>query len=240
MGKHVVFDIVGTLVSFEAFYNRIEETIGEKLRANGIPSPLFGAFWMTSAELEFTFLSISSRHRSYKDVMKAVFYRSLGFAGIKDPRAFATDEERDKCQEGYSLLALREGAKECIEILRKNDFQVWCLTTADIARVQGYFQRGGVDMPADAFVSCDSQGVAKPALAAYKPIFEKLGKDDQKWFAAAHMWDVSAARQVGFKGAYCSAYEKEDCLEIFGGEMEVMSDTLVEMAQKLVQEASKN
>lgn len=199
MAKHVVFDIVGTLVSFEAFYNRIDETIGEKLRANGIPSPLFGAFWMTSAELEFTFLSISSRHRSYKDVMKAVFYRSLGFAGIKDPRTFATDEERDKCQEGYSLLALREGAKECIEILRNNDFKVWCLTTADIARVQGYFQRGGVDMPLDAFVSCDSQGVAKPALAAYKPIFEKLGEEDQKWFAAAHMWDVSAARQVGFK-----------------------------------------
>lgn len=51
------------------------------------------------------------------------------------------------------------------------------------------------------------------------------------------MWDVSAARLVGFKGAYCSAYEKDDCLEIFGGEMEVMGDTLVEMAQKLVKHA---
>lgn len=60
--------------------------------------------------------------------------------------------------------------------------------------MQGYFNRGGVDMPAERFVSCDTQGVAKPALAAYRPVYEKFGKDDQKWFAAAHMWDVSAAR----------------------------------------------
>lgn len=170
--------------------------------------------------------------------MKALFYRTLWMAGIKEPRQFATDSERDRCQEGYSLLTLRDGAKDCIEHLRSNGFDVLCLTTADIPRVQGYFKRGGVDMPVESFVSCDTQGVAKPALAAYKPVFEKFGKDDEKWFAAAHMWDVSAARLVGFKGAYCSAYEKEDCLELFGGEMEVMADHLLQMAQKIVQQAA--
>ena len=169
--------------------------------------------------------------------MKALFYRTLWMAGIQEPRDFATDDERDRCQEGYALLGLREGAKECIETLRAGGFEVWCLTTADIPRVQGYFNRGGVEMPADRFVSCDSQGVAKPALKAYEPVYEKFGAEDQKWFAAAHMWDVSAARLVGFKGAYCSAYEKEDCLEIFGGEMEVMAEGLKEMAEKIVEAA---
>ncbi|EME42343.1 hypothetical protein DOTSEDRAFT_73236 [Dothistroma septosporum NZE10] len=234
MPKHVVFDIVGTLVCFDAFYNRIDEVIGKSLRSHGVPAQLFGFAWMTQAELEFTFLSISSRHTSYKDVMKAMFYRTLWMSGIQEPRKFATDEEREACQEGYSLLGLREGAKECIEMLKSENFNVWCLTTADIARVQGYFKRGGVEMPAENFISCDSHGVAKPALAAYRPIFEHFGQGDEKWFAAAHMWDVSAARQVGFKGAYTSQYEKEDCLEIFGGEMEVMAPTLVDMAQKMI------
>ncbi|CAK4004384.1 Hypothetical predicted protein [Lecanosticta acicola] len=235
--KHVVFDVVGTLVCFDAFYRRIDETIGPKLRERGIPSRLFGYTWMTHSELEFTFLSMSERHAAYRNVMQAMFYRNLWMAGIEEPREVFSDAEREKCQEGYSLLELRQGARECIEILRKGGFEVWCLTTADTARVQGYFHRGGVEMPADRFVSCDTQGVAKPALAAYRPVFEQFGADDEKWFAAAHMWDVSAARQVGFRGAYCSAYEKEDCLELFGGKMEVMSRTLVEMAQKLVEAA---
>ncbi|CAK1367226.1 unnamed protein product [Cercospora beticola] len=235
--KNVVFDIVGTLVSFDAFYARIDEVIGDKLRSKGISPQLFGFSWQTSAEVDFTFLSISGRHTSYSELMKAVFYRTLWFAGIQNPREFATDDERDRCQEGYSLLGLREGAKECIEILRNGGFQVWCLTTADIPRVQGYFRRGGVEMPAENFVSCDTQGVAKPALAAYKPVFERFAEEDQKWFAAAHMWDVSSARLVGFKGAYCRAYEKEDCLEIFGGEMEVMADDLKQMAERIVEAA---
>lgn len=165
MAKQVVFDIVGTLVSFDAFHQRIEETIGKKLQSHGITAQIFGFSWMTSAELEFTFMSISSRHTAYSKVMKATFYRTLWFAGIKEPRKLFTDEERDLCQEGYALLGLREGAKECIELLRSNGWNVWCLTTADIPRVQGYFKRGGVDMPSECFVSCDSQGVAKPALA---------------------------------------------------------------------------
>jgi 2-haloacid dehalogenase len=183
--KHVVFDIVGTLVCFDAFHARVDEVIGHKLRPQGISPQLFGYTWMTHAELEFTFLSMSGRHTSYKDVMKAMFFRILWFAGVKDPRNFATEEQRDRCQEGYSLLGLREGAKECIALLRENGFEVWCLTTADIARVQGYFRRGGVEMPADCFVSCDSQGVAKPALAAYRPTFDKFEKDDKKYFAVS-------------------------------------------------------
>jgi hypothetical protein len=39
-----------------------------------------------------------------------------------------------------------------------------------------------------------------------------------------------------FKGAYCSVWEKEPCLEIFG-EMDIMADSLPEMARKVVEAA---
>nr|POE63407.1 hypothetical protein CFP56_04310 [Quercus suber] len=229
--KHVVFDIVGTLVSFDAFYSRINAVIGPRLLAQSITPALFGYTWMTHAELEFTFLSMSGRHTTYSAVLRATFYRTLGFAGIAVPRDFATDEERDHCQEGYSQLELRDGANECISLLRGAGWEVWCLTTADVTRVQGYFARGGVEMPVDRFVSCDGQGVAKPALAAYQPVFQKFADEDEKWFAAAHM--------VGFKGAYTSAYEKDDCLGIFGGEMEIMADDLVSMAKSMIEKTDK-
>ena len=233
MTKHVVFDVVGTLVSFDAFYSRIEDVLGSKLRCQGIKTSSFGYTWMTTAELEFTFLSISSRHTAYNEVMKATFYRTLWMSGIESPRTFATDTEREQCQEGYSMLTLREGAKECIEILQQADFKLWCLTTANPERVQGYFLRGGVEMPP--IVSCDEQGVAKPQLAAYRSILGRFEDGDEKWFAACHAWDVSAARVAGFTGAYCSAYENEPCWEIFGGETEVVEETLVEMAKAIIQ-----
>lgn len=193
---------------------------------------------MTTAELEFTFLSISSRHTTYNEVMKAMFYRTLWMSGVESPRSFATDEERDQCQEGYSMLSLREGAKECIEILQDAGINVWCLTTANPERVRGYFELGGMDMPP--IVSCDEKGVAKPQLAAYQSIIEKFDKIDQTWFAACHAWDVSAARVAGFKGAYCSVYEQEPCWEIFGGGKEVVEDTLVGMARSIIQKSIDN
>ncbi|ORY58577.1 putative 2-haloalkanoic acid dehalogenase [Pseudomassariella vexata] len=239
MSKHVVFDVVGTCVGYGAFFAGIEKHIGPRLREHGIPSQLFGFAWMESSEREFTFLSISERYVPYKDVFKSLFYRVLWMSGISDPRSFATDAERDAICATYSDLELREGVKETFELLRKNGFTVWCLTTGDVERVRGYFLRARVDMPMENFKSCDAGGVAKPALAAYRPLFREFKEEDEKWFAAAHYWDVSAAKKIGFKGAYCSVYEKEDCAELFGEKMDVMSDTLPEMARKIIEACGK-
>lgn len=232
--KHVVFDVVGTCVSFDAYFAKIDRTIGPALRAHSITPQMFGYSWMTASELEFTFLSISERYKPYKDVLKALFYRTLWMAGVQDPRSVATEEQRDECIQGYSELELRSGLKECFAKLREEGFTVWCLTTGDVKRVRGYFERGGVDMPMDNFISCDNMGVAKPALAAYGPALKRFGAEDEKWFAAAHMWDVSAAVKVGFRGAYCTIYEQDPCGDIFDEKMDVIADSLLEMAEGIV------
>jgi 2-haloacid dehalogenase len=237
--KHVVFDVVGTCVGFDAYFNRIDSVIGDRLRAHNITPKHFGYSWMTAAELDFTFLSISESYKPYKDVLQSVFYRTLWMAGIEEPRAFATDEERDQCIQGYSDLELRPGAKECFEKLRGACFTVWCLTTGDTKRVRGYFEKAGVDMPLENFISCDTKGLAKPALEAYRPALDRFAPEDHKWFAAAHMWDASAAMKVGFRGAYCSIYEKEPCAEVFDTKMDVTAATLPEMAEKIVAASSQ-
>lgn len=231
--KHVVFDVVGTCVSFDAYFDRIDSVIGDRLRSHNITAKHFGFSWMTVAELEYTFLSIAESYRPYKEVLKAMFYRSLWMAGIADPRSFATDVERDYCIEGYSALELRPGARECFDILRREGFTVWCLTTGDIQRVRGYFERAGVDMPLENFISCDSKGVAKPAPRAYRLALNRFGPQDDTWFAAAHMWDASAAAKAGFRAAYCTVYEKEPCFEIFDAKVEVVAESLPALAQRI-------
>lgn len=232
--KHVVFDVVGTCVSFDAYFDRIDHVLGSRLQSHNISAKHFGFSWQTAAELEYTFLSVAESYRPYKEVLKATFYRTLWMAGIANPRSFATDAERDQCVEGYSNLQLRPGTQQCFDTLRRAGFTIWCLTTGDVQRVRGYFEKAGVHMPLENFVSCDGKGVAKPAPRAYRLVLDQFGLHDEKWFAAAHMWDASAAAKAGFRAAYCTVYEKEPCFEIFDTKVEVVADSLPVMAERMV------
>lgn len=238
-GKHVVFDVVGTCVSFDAYYERIDAVLGPRLRANTITPQHFGFTWQTAAELEFTFLSIADSYKSYQDVLRGLFYRTLSLCGVANPRALATDDEREQCIQGYSALRLRPGCHRMFQLLRDNGFTVWCFTSGDVQRVRGYFERAGVDMPSENIISCDATGLAKPALPAYTAVWDRLGSGNVKWFAAAHMWDVAAATKVGFRGAWSAVYEKEACRDLFGDvKLELIADNLEDLAQGIIQKSS--
>jgi len=221
-------------MSYQAFFTAIDQRLGSKLKAEGIKPQLLGFAWMEAAEREYTYLSISGRYVIFQDVFQALFYRMLWMAGIEEPRKFATDEDNEYIMEQYTKLQPRPGLKECFAKLRAAGFTVKALTAGDLMRVGGYFKQSGIDLPADDLVSCDTIGVAKPAPGAYTPLLEKLGKSDSTWFAAAHMWDVSAAKRAGFRGAYCTIWEKEPCSEIFGVEMDVVTNTLEELADGII------
>jgi 2-haloacid dehalogenase len=153
---------------------------------------------MEAGEKEYTYLSVSGQYVVYMDVFRSIFYRTLWQAGIADPRSFATDEDREFLIQSYWKLKARPGVLECFSKLREAGFTIWCLTSGDTTRVSGYLATGGVDFPADNFISCDSIGVGKPAPDCYKYVLEKFPKDGlEAWFAAGHMWDASAARRNG-------------------------------------------
>lgn len=195
--KQVVFDVVGTLISYDVFFEAIESRLGEKLRAQCIKPKLLGFAWMEAAEREYTYLSMSKKYTVFFDVFGPLFYRMLWMAGIEEPRKFATDEDRDFILAAYRKLKMRPGAIECFSKLRAAGFTVWALTAGDIARVSGYFASNGIEMPAENLMSCDDLGVGKPSPESYQPLLQRFGKNDSVWFAAAHMWDVSAAKRVG-------------------------------------------
>ncbi|KAJ5642863.1 2-haloalkanoic acid dehalogenase [Penicillium longicatenatum] len=232
--KHVVFDVVGTCVSYDAFYDAIEARMGVQLRANDIGSRLFGYAWMEAGEREYTYLSLSGQYVKFFDVFRSIFYRTLWQAGITEPRKFANDEDRECLLASYRALEPRPGIAECFSRLRAAGFTVWALTAGDTPRVAGYLAKGGVEMPADNFVSCDTIGIGKPDPSSYQYILDKFNPEGlETWFAAAHMWDAAAARRRGFNGAWVSVWEKETCSDIFG-DMDVMADDLPSMADRII------
>ncbi|KZF25881.1 HAD-like protein [Xylona heveae TC161] len=229
---HVVFDIVGTCFTYERFFAAIEARLGDKMLAAGIKPRLFGYTWTEVAEREYTYLSMTGRYLSFQHVFKSLFYRMLWFSGIKEPRAFATDADVEACLDGWRHLGPRQGLQEAMQKLRDAGFTVWCFTTGDAKRILGYFQDAGVEMAPESILSCDTLGLSKPAPEAYKNMLGRF-EGQEVWFAAAHSWDASAAREFGFKTAYCSEGEKEPCYDIFG-KYDAEGVTIVEMADALI------
>lgn len=198
--KNIVFDVVGTLVSYEHLFEAIDKRMGDRLRARGIQPKLLGCCWLEVAEREYTYLSLAGRYIVFYKVFEALFYRCLHYAGVQNPRSFASPEDVTYLVDEWRKLNLREGAAECVSKLREAGFTVWCFTAGDIARVGGYFAKAGVEMPAENILSCDTSGIAKPTLEVYKPILSRLSEGGVKpWFAAAHLWDASAAQSAGYE-----------------------------------------
>ncbi|KAK4495851.1 hypothetical protein PRZ48_013119 [Zasmidium cellare] len=233
---NVVFDVVGTLVGYEAMFRATDERLGDKLRAEGIKPLLLCQIWLETAEREYTYLSMSGKYVGFAEVVQAIFWRMLFKAGIAEPRQFASsDDVQSIMDHGYKKLEMRPGARECIEKLREAGFQVWALTAADRSGCAAYFEQAGIDFPYENLLSCDSSSIGKPDPESYKPLLNQLssGTQPRPWFAAAHMWDTSAAQRVGFRGAFCTVFEKEPLTEIFG-EVDVVSSTLPGMAEGII------
>ena len=194
--RHVVFDIVGTCVSYDAMFDALDLRLGDKLRAEGIKTNLLGHLWIEVTEREYTYLSMNGRYVGFRDIFRQLFYRMLYMAGIQEPHSFATDDDLQYIMQQYMKLEARPGIKECFQILRENGFTVWALTAGDVERVGGYFTHNGIDMPKENFITCDSFKIGKPDPRVYQMVIDRLG-NDEKWFAAAHNWDVTAAKQAG-------------------------------------------
>lgn len=194
--KNVVFDVVGTCMSYDAVVNAVEKRLGERLRSECIKPQLLVFAWFEAAEREYTYLSISHRYRGFNDVFRGLFFRMLWMAGIGEPRSFASDEDLDYIMGETLKLTARPGIDECFRILRDGGFTVWAYSMDTVKDVSGYFENNGIAMSIDNIMSCDSGGVGKPDPKAYHPLLEKFA-GGEAWFAAAHMWDVSAAKSTG-------------------------------------------
>jgi FMN phosphatase YigB (HAD superfamily) len=130
-----------------------------------------------------------------RGVLRLTLLRSPGYA-THDPHRHHPDEDLDFLMARYLELEARPGVAECFSLLRRAGFTVWAFTAGDVERVRGYFVRNGIDMPLENFRSCDQIRVGKPAPEAYRSMLDGF-VGEEAWFAAAHMWDVSAAKSMG-------------------------------------------
>lgn len=238
----IAFDIIGTCFTYDAGLHALEQRLGQKLKDKGISPNVFYAAWRFLADRDSTFIRlIDGKHIPFLKVLKYTFYQTLFQSGIQDAKTFAKEEDIDFIVDQYGKLKPREGMEEMFTILRQNNFTVWACSDADVNRLNDCFASTSITIPKDRIISADTMGRAKPDKIVYDSALRQMQDtipNDVYIFAAAHAWDLAGAKQLGFKTAYCTAYEGESVPELWG-EMDIVAPTLKELAFALVKEYSQ-
>lgn len=136
--------------------------------------------------------------------------------------------------------------REALEVLHANGIMCWAVSNGAISGTKGYLKGAGV---AEFFydgsekegrvLSCDDVKSAKPSKEIYQATMKSMDQKDetkslQRWFLAAHSWDLCAARNHGFKTAW-TAYEEVDSVPALFGENDVEGLNLLDAAKRIVE-----
>lgn len=123
-------------------------------------------------------------------------------------------------------LSAQPGLADCFKTLKNTAHaNILLITNGAKATTEGYVEQAGLDGFIDAVRSCDQVGLSKPfpqvyqaALDACVEVEVKNGnrnstgqerEDRGRWFVAAHMWDLAAAKKAGWVHPYRLQPEEE-------------------------------
>lgn len=136
-------------------------------------------------------------------------------------------------------LTPRPGLKACYDGLRNAGWDVYGVTNGAKQTSLNYYKLANIELDTDHLLSCDDVKCAKPDFKVYTAANEHLttrglGKegDGDRWFVAAHAWDLVAARKSGFKTAFVRFEEHDPVTEVHG-EFDLYAEGMEELLEKL-------
>jgi 2-haloacid dehalogenase len=236
----VSFDVIGTCFAFDTPIAKITALLGPTLTTHSIsPESLFFV-WFYSAQRDFTYLSLSNAYVPIATVLRTTFRRAVLTLGL--PATAIPDGAADALMGAFKSLTPHPGLKACVEGLRGRGWNVLAVTNGGAETSQGYFRGAGIEMQDGDVLSCDEIKVAKPDVKVYENARRVLaeraegkgeGEKGERWFVAAHAWDLVAARKAGFRTAFLDYEEHDPVTEVFG-EFDVYASSMEELAEKLL------
>ncbi|KAK5110211.1 hypothetical protein LTR62_006207 [Meristemomyces frigidus] len=237
MTKSASFDVLGTCFHFQPAIDVIEKRLGSKLRAVNVDSKSLFFSWFYAGQRDFTYTSIVGAYAPIAQILKLTFRRACMVVDL--PGDQVSDEDIAAVMKTITQLPPRDGLKECYDGLREAGWDVYGVTNGGKATSLKYYELANVELDPDHLLSCDDIRVAKPDVKVYEAAHRHLtarglGKEDdgERWFVAAHAWDLIAARKAGFKTAYLYHEEYDPVTEVFG-EFDVYAKDFKELLAKM-------
>ncbi|KAI7701790.1 hypothetical protein KC353_g15149 [Hortaea werneckii] len=219
MPKSASFDVLGTCFDFDTAISTIDKRLGSKLKPLNVdPKTLFFS-WFYAAQRDFTYTSMVGSYVPIAQILKFTLRRACAVVGL--PGREISDEDVAAVMgemSGWDVYAVTNGGKE---------------TSLN------YYKLANIDLDANHLLSCDDIKVAKPDVKVYERTHEHLtsqglGKegDSERWFVAAHAWDLIAARKAGFKTAYLAHEEHDPVTQVFG-EFDLYAEDMPDLLEKM-------
>ncbi|KAI4650002.1 uncharacterized protein J4E78_008283 [Alternaria triticimaculans] len=236
MTKSASFDVIGTCFAFSAPITTIQSRLGPKLTTAAVdPKTLFFS-WFYAAQRDFTYVSMSGSYVPIAQVLKSTFRRACAVVDL--PLDAITDEDVDEVMKAFKAMGPRDGLKKCFDGLREAGWDVYGVTNGGSETSLAYYHNAGIELDAEHLLSCDAIKIAKPDVRVYENADRHLTErglakgDGERWFVAAHAWDLIAARKAGFKTAYLDFEEHDPCTDVFG-EFDLYASSMEDLLIKL-------
>ncbi len=243
MAKSASFDVIGTCFGFKEPINAIQSRLGAKLAAHNVDSKSLFFSWFYCAQRDFTYVSLAGAYKPIADILRLTFKRACYVVDL--PEDIATDEDVDEIMKAFKAMTPREGLKRCYDGLREAGWDVYGVTNGGVQTSLNYYRLANIELDEDHLLSCDSLKVAKPDMRIYEKVNTHLTRravdkqdDGERWFVAAHAWDLTAARNAGFKTAYLDFEEHDPVTEVFG-KFDLYAKSMDELLDKLKNISSK-
>lgn len=237
MTKSISFDVIGTCFDFSRPLSTLHARLGDQLyTASMDPKALFFS-WFYAAQRDFTYVSLAGHYKPIAEILALTFRRACRIVDL--PVDAVTDDDVEALMRAFKAMSPREGLKSCVDGLRGAGWDVYAVTNGGVETSLGYFHAAGVELDEEHLLSCDEVRVAKPDVRVYERVNAHLmsrGVGDrgsgERWFVAAHAWDLIAARKAGFKTAYLDFEEHDPVTEVFG-EFDLYARDMSELLEKL-------
>ncbi|KAI4649408.1 hypothetical protein J4E93_003726 [Alternaria ventricosa] len=236
MTKSASFDVIGTCFAFSAPITTIQSRLGPKLTTAAVdPKTLFFS-WFYAAQRDFTYVSMSGSYVPIAQVLKSTFRRACAVVDL--PLDAITDEDVEEVMKAFKAMGPRDGLKKCFDGLREAGWDVYGVTNGGSETSLAYYHNAGIELDAEHLLSCDAIKIAKPDVRVYENADRHLTDrglakgDGERWFVAAHAWDLIAARKAGFKTAYLDFEEHDPCTDVFG-EFDLYASSMEDLLVKL-------
>lgn len=216
----VAFDIIGTCFSLEKPHQKLVEL--------GAPAHTL-QLWFAQTLRDAFALSYAGGYQPLKEVLEAELPRTLKMLGVK-----VEPEQLSYVVASFAELEPQPEALEAFRILSEADWKLIALTNGSENSTRNLLECAGALQHFASILSCDAIQKTKPHPDVYA--MAKQNAEGDLWMVAAHAWDIAGAARAGLRTAFIIQQEK-DYLSIYP-QPEVMTDNLVEAANKIVQ-ASK-
>lgn len=202
--------------------------------------------WFYAAQRDFTYTSMCGSYTPIASVLRQTVRRAFAIVDFPDPEINVSGEDVDAIMSEIKKLPAREGLRDIFDGLRMEGWDVYAVTNGGKEGSLKYFELANVQLDEDHLLSCDDIKVAKPDPKVYENANQWLesrgceasavGKSQeavgQRWFVAAHSWDLTAAKKAGFRTAWVAHEEHDPCNSLFG-EFDIHAKDLKECLEKM-------